>query len=42
MVDPEPFRLAVNDRLPADIHVLSLTLASEGVSKVPNVYARSG
>jgi tRNA pseudouridine38-40 synthase len=28
-VDPEPFRRAVNDRLPADIHVLSLTPAAD-------------
>jgi len=28
-VDPEPFRRAVNESLPADIHVLSLTPASD-------------
>lgn len=28
-IDPEPFRLAVNDALPADIHLLSVTPAAE-------------
>ena len=28
-VDPEPFRRAVNDRLPADVHVLALTAAPD-------------
>jgi tRNA pseudouridine38-40 synthase len=33
-VDPEPFRRAVNDRLPADIHVLSLTPAAGDLVQV--------
>jgi tRNA pseudouridine38-40 synthase len=28
-VDPEPFRRAVNDRLPADVHILSLAPAAD-------------
>src|SRR3954465_57035 len=28
-VDPEPFRRAVNDRLPADVHVLALAAAPD-------------
>src|SRR3954466_12142588 len=34
-VDPEPFRRAVNDRLPADVHVLALAAAPDRFHSPP-------
>lgn len=40
-VDPEPFRREVNDRLPADIHVLSLTPAADRFHSRHDAVSRS-
>lgn len=40
-IDPEPFRREVNDRLPADIHVLSLRPASERFHSRHDAVSRS-
>jgi tRNA pseudouridine38-40 synthase len=40
-VDPEPFRRAVNDRLPADVHVLSLTVAADRFHSRHDAVSRS-
>jgi tRNA pseudouridine38-40 synthase len=40
-VDPEPFRRAVNDRLPADVHVLSLTAAADRFHSRHDAVSRS-
>jgi tRNA pseudouridine38-40 synthase len=40
-VDPEPFRRAVNDRLPADIHLLSLAPAADRFHSRHDAVSRS-
>jgi tRNA pseudouridine38-40 synthase len=40
-VDPEPFRRAVNERLPADVHVLSLTQAADRFHSRHDAVSRS-
>jgi tRNA pseudouridine38-40 synthase len=40
-IDPEPFRREINDRLPADIHVLALTPASDRFHSRHDAVSRS-
>src|SRR5947199_6268826 len=40
-IDPEPFRREVNDRLPADIHLLSLTAAADRFHSRHDAVSRS-
>jgi tRNA pseudouridine38-40 synthase len=40
-IDPEPFRRAVNDRLPADVHILSLAAAGDRFHSRHDAVSRS-